>query len=67
MRSERVSSGIIAGLIGGLIASALVYVYVSYKLNHFGNSKTAHTGIPVTIPGTAVTSLVSQFAAAGGF
>lgn len=66
MRGERGAIAILGGVVGGVIVGALLYVYVSYKLAHFGDEAVAQKGLQVTIPGSALTSLVSQFAAAGG-
>ena len=64
MRSERTSIAIIGGVVGGAIVGLLSYSYVVYKLNRFGDSSAAKQGIPVTIPGSAVTDMVRQWARA---
>lgn len=66
MRGERGAVAILGGVIGGVVVGLLAYIYVSYKLAHFPDSTMGRKGLPVTIPASALTSVVSQFAAAGG-
>lgn len=66
MRGERGSVAILGGVVGGIVVGLVMYMYFTYKLDHFGNSSIAQKGLPVTIPGSALTSLMAQFAAAGG-